>query len=250
MVISYDGTNYVGWQTQPNGTAIQAVIEHGLSVLTGESIVLHASGRTDSGVHAKAQTAHFDTLSRIPPDKFSFALNALLPRDIRIMYSEEAKPDFHARFSAKRKAYRYTIQTGAHQDPFLRNTALFVHCPLDIDVMQKEAECLLGEHDFAAFRSSGTVNKTTVRTIYSSQWSKCGNILHYDVTGSGFLYNMVRILADTMLDVGSGRLPVGSVAKALDSRERGDAGATAPPCGLMLMRVVYPDFDTEEVFDQ
>lgn len=261
LIISYDGTDYVGWQRQHNGASVQEVIEDcAQNLINGsvarddslydvprhERIVLHGSGRTDSGVHAKAQVAHFDTSSRIPAEKFSFALNALLPRDIRVMYSDEAPLDFHARFGAEKKSYRYTVQCGPHQDPFLRNTALFVHGGLDLDLLHLEALSVLGEHDFAAFRASGTVNKTTVRTIYESKWICGKNILHYDVTGNGFLYNMVRILAGTMLDVAMGRLLPGAVARALTSCDRKDAGATAPAHGLMLMRVQYPSFDTND----
>lgn len=249
-VISYDGTNYVGYQVQPNGISIQEKIEKALFEITGEKIVLHASGRTDSGVHARAQVAHFDTASKIPPDKFSFALNAHLPKDIRIMHSEEADCEFHSRFSAKKKTYCYTVQSGVHENPFLRNTALFIHADIDFDAMQKEAEAVVGTHDFAAFRSTGTVNKTTVRTVFESYWTKKENLYIYTVTGDGFLYNMVRILAGTMLDVGTKRLEKGAIARALESTQRSDAGATAPPHGLMLYRVVYPDFDTEDVFEK
>ncbi len=248
MVISYDGTNYVGYQTQPNGITVQEEIEKALLKITGEKTIIHASGRTDSGVHARAQVAHFDTNSRIPPDKFSFALNTHLPKDIRIMYSGEAENEFHSRFEAKKKTYCYTVQNGVHENPFLRNTALFVHSKLDFEAMQEEAEAVVGTHDFAAFRSTGTVNKTTVRTVFESFWTKKENIYVYTVTGDGFLYNMVRILAGTMLDVGTNRLEKGAVKRALESTRRCDAGATAPPHGLMLYRVMYPDFDTEDVF--
>ncbi|MBQ9832984.1 MAG: tRNA pseudouridine(38-40) synthase TruA [Clostridia bacterium] len=247
MVISYDGTNYVGWQTQPNGITVQEEIEKALFKLTGEKTVLHGSGRTDSGVHARAQVAHFDTNSRIPADKFSFALNTHLPKDIRIMYSGEADSEFHSRFTAKRKTYCYTVQSGVHEDPFMRNTSLFIHSPLDFDAMQKEAQAVVGTHDFAAFRSTGTVNKTTVRTVFESYWTKKENLFVYTVCGDGFLYNMVRILAGTMIDVGMGRIEAGAVRRALESADRSDAGATAPSHGLMLKRVIYPDFDTEEV---
>lgn len=246
MIISYDGTSYAGYQTQPNGVTVQEEIEKALLKITGEKTVLHASGRTDSGVHAMAQVAHFDTNSRIPPDKFSFALNTHLPKDIRIMHSEEADKEFHSRFSAKNKTYRYTVQNGVHENPFLRNTALFIHAKLDFEAMQDEAEQVVGTHDFAAFRSTGTVNKTTVRTVFESHWTKKDNIYIYTVTGDGFLYNMVRILAGTMIDVGMGRLEKGAVKRALESTKRSDAGATAPPHGLMLARVRYTDFDTDE----
>lgn len=247
LIIEYDGTNYVGWQTQPNGLAVQQVIEKELFCVTGEEIALHASGRTDSGVHALAQVAHFDTQARMPADKFAFALNAGLPRDIRIRYSGEAEPDFHARFSAKRKQYRYTLQTGEHARAFLRNTALHVHGRLSEDILHATAKDVLGSHDFRAFMAANTTMEHTVREIYRSEWTREGELLYYDVEGNGFLYNMVRILVGTMLAAAKGTLPPDAMKKALSSCKRQDAGPTAPAHGLMLMRVVYPGFDTAEV---
>ena len=150
LIIQYDGTGYVGWQTQPNGLAVQEVIERELRKLTGEKTDLHASGRTDSGVHAMAQVAHFDTESRIPPDKFAYALNVGLPRDIRVIYSDMAE-GFHARFDVIRKHYRYTVNNAPHAGVFNRNTTLHYHYALDMDKMKRAAGDLLGEHDFSAF---------------------------------------------------------------------------------------------------
>lgn len=246
MIIQYDGTSYVGWQTQPNGISIQSTIEKEIEKLCGEKCVLHGSGRTDSGVHALAQVAHFDTNSRIPPEKWRFALNSGLPSDIRIAYSEKAPNDFHARFLVKKKHYRYTLQLGAFAEVFHRNTALHVHYPLDFELMQNAAEQLLGEHDFAAFKSAGVELKSTVRTIYRSQWTKKGNIAYYDIAGSGFMYNMVRILTGTMLEIGEGLADENAIKTALLSGRRDDAGATAPAHGLMLTRVEYEDFDTAD----
>ena len=247
LIIEYDGTNYVGWQTQPNGLAVQQVIEEELHSVTGEEISIHASGRTDSGVHALSQVAHFDTQARMPADKFAFALNAGLPRDIRIRYSGEAEENFHARFSAKRKQYRYTLQTGEHARAFLRNTALHVHGRLEEDVLHIMAQDVLGAHDFHAFMAANTTIEQTVREIYRSEWTREGELLYYDVEGNGFLYNMVRILVGTMLAAAKGTLPPDSIKKALASGLRQDAGPTAPAHGLMLMRVIYPGFDTAEV---
>lgn len=243
LIIQYDGTGYVGWQTQPNGIAVQEIIEKELEKLTGSRPVLHASGRTDSGVHAMAQVAHFDTDSRIPPDKFCYALNVGLPRDIRVLYSDQAE-GFHSRFDVVKKHYRYTVNNGPHAGAFNRNTALHYHYPLDDAKMQRAADVLLGRHDFAAFKSTGTEPESTVRTIYSACWSRDGNMLRFDISGSGFMYNMVRIIVGTLLEIGSGRRDEDSVAKALKSLSRSDAGATAPAHGLMLYRVEYPDFDT------
>ena len=245
MVIQYDGTAYVGWQTQPNGLAVQKRIEQELLKITGTRAVLHASGRTDSGVHALAQVAHFDTESRIPPDKFAYALNAGLPADIRILYSGEAE-GFHARFDVMKKHYRYNIQHSAHASALTRTTALHVHTVLDASAMNEAASLFLGTHDFSAFHAAGTTVESAVRTIYRSEWTKEGCLLRYDVAGSGFLYNMVRILVGTMLEIGQGRRAPDSVARALESGDRRDAGPTAPAHGLMLSRVEYRDFDTED----
>jgi len=250
LVIQYEGTNYVGWQLQENGVSVQQRLNEAIFAITGESIQLHGSGRTDSGVHARAQVAHFDTNARMPADKFAIAMNTRLPRDIRVLYSEETTEEFHSRFSAKNKTYRYTVQTGQHADVFTRNTALHVHTPLDVERMRRSAAYALGEHDFSAFMSAGSTLENTVRTVSCSNWTQTGNYLFYEVTANGFLYNMVRILVGTMLEIGSGKLPENAIALALSSRRRLDAGATAPPQGLMLMRVKYEDFDTDEVLSR
>ena len=249
-IIAYDGTDYVGWQTQPNGVAVQEVVERAIFEVTGERAGLQGSGRTDSGVHARAQVAHFDTDARMAADKFAIALNTHLPADIRVLYSEETSPDFHARFSAKEKQYRYFVQTGPHADVFTRRYALHAYMPLNLDVMNAAARLVVGTHDFSAFMSTGREVETAVRTISLSQWEKQGQFLVYSVQGNGFLYNMVRILVGTMLGMGSGRIPRDSMEKALDTLSRKDAGPTAPPHGLILWRVKYPDFDTEEVLSR
>lgn len=246
LIIAYDGTGYVGWQTQNNGLAIQQVCEEALQTITGEKVTLQGSGRTDSGVHARAQVAHFDTSVRMDASKFAIAMNTRLPADIRVLYSEEAPPDFHARFSAKHKEYRYRMLLSPHANPFTRNTALHVHYNLDIQAMEQGAAAVVGEHDFNAFRSVGVPQESTVRTIYTSRLEQEGSYLTYIVSGSGFMYNMVRILTGTLLDIGTHRLPPDTMEKALASLRRCDAGPTAPAHGLTLWRVTYPDFDTEE----
>ena len=250
LIVEYEGTAYVGWQIQPNGIAVQQKIEEAIEQVTGKKSVLQGSGRTDSGVHARAQVAHFDTDARMPADKFAFALNTFLPGDIRVLYSDEVPDTFHSRFDAKRKHYRYTIQTGPHAEVFTRRTSLHVHAPLSFDVLQNAASEYLGEHDFRAFMSSGTTMENTVRTIYFSEWTEEGRYLHYDVCGSGFLYNMVRIMVGTMLEICAGRLPADSIRKAFSTPDRSFAGATAPAHGLTLVRVVYPDFDTKEILER
>ena len=246
-VVEYDGTAYVGWQTQPNGVSVQETVESALKKVTGEDVRIHGSGRTDSGVHARAQVFHFDTGVRMPAGKFAIAANMFLPADVRILWSGEAPEDFHARFTAKEKTYRYTVQTGPHARVATRNTACHIHVPLDFCAMEEAAALIAGTHDFAAFKSAGVRTETTVRTVFSSAWTRQDKYLFYDVTGNGFLYNMVRILAGTMLEVGKGLRTVSSVAAALESGRREDAGATAPAHGLTLMRVRYPDFDTDEI---
>ena len=249
-IISYDGTNYVGWQVQPNGISVQELLEKALNELTGETIRVEGSGRTDSGVHARAQVAHFETNARMSADKFAVAMNMHLPPDIRVLYSEECGADFHARFSAKRKEYAYTVQLGLHADVFTRTTALHLHYMPDIDAMQQAAQAVLGTHDFNGFKCTGSAMENTVRTVTKSEWVRNGNYLVYRVEGNGFLYNMVRILVGTMLEIGSGKRPVTDVQKAIETGKRSDAGATAPAHGLCLVRVVYPDFDTAEVLNR
>ncbi len=250
LIISYDGTNYVGWQVQPNGVSVQALLEKALFELTGEQIRVEGSGRTDSGVHAKAQVAHFDTEARMAADKFAIAMNMHLPPDIRVLFSEECDPTFHARFSAKRKVYSYTVQLGPHADVFLRTTSLHLHYIPDVEAMQKAAAAVIGTHDFNAFKCADSSMENTVRTITRSEWNRNGNLLVYTVEGNGFLYNMVRILVGTMLEIGSGKRPVSDMENAIETGSRTSAGATAPARGLRLERVIYPDFDSEEVLNR
>lgn len=247
IIVEYEGTAYVGWQVQPNGVSVQQRLNEALFTVTGEQITLHGSGRTDSGVHARAQVAHFDTNARMDASKFAVAMNQLLPRDIRVLYSEETTADFHARFCAKEKTYRYTIQLGPHAHVFTRNTALHLHAPLAIEPMRKAAADCIGTHDFSAFMSAGSTMENTVRTILASDWTQDDCYLTYDVTGNGFLYNMVRILVGTMLEIGSGKRGADRLAQAIASGNRSDAGPTAPAQGLTLLCVRYPDFDTDRV---
>ncbi len=245
LIIQYAGANYVGWQVQKNGVSVQELVERELEKLTGAPVTLHASGRTDSGVSARAQVAHFDTDARMPADKYCYALNTGLPRDIRVMFSGTAE-GFHARFDVLKKHYRYQVENRPHASVFCRDTALHVHVPLDITRLNEAANSILGTHDFAAFMAAGTTVENTVRTIYKSEWSEQGRLLCYDVAGSGFLYNMVRILVGTMLQIGMGRMETDVITRALASGLRTDAGPTAPAHGLTLYRVEYNDFDTED----
>lgn len=250
LIVSYDGTSYVGWQTQKNGVSIQSLLELAIHSITGETVCVQGSGRTDSGVHARAQVAHFDTESRMPADKFAFALNTRLPHDVRILFSEETDDCFHARFSAKNKEYRYRLYVAPHEDVFQRRYALHIHTPLDKEKMQTAASSVLGTHDLAAFKSTGTTIGNTIRTIHLSDWDISGNVWTYRVAGNGFLYNTVRILAGTMIAIGSNLLPADAIETAFLSGNRNDAGPTAPANGLTLWRVKYDGFDTEDYIPQ
>ena len=239
LIIEYDGTNYAGWQRQENALAVQQVIEEALSKLTRERVVLYGASRTDAGVHALGQSAHFDTESRIPADKFSYAVNTLLPPDIRVRSSEEVTPDFHARFSTKGKRYRYLFWDARHAGTLNRFTHAHSIYPLDVERMQSEANALVGTHDFAAFAASGSVVKDTVRTLWRADVTRDGDEVKLIVEGSGFLYNMVRIIAGTLRDVGSGKLAPGALKRAIETGDRLDLGVTAPAKGLTLMEVFY-----------
>ena len=241
LTIEYDGTAYASWQRQENALAVQQVIEEALTKLTRARVVIAGASRTDAGVHALGQTAHFDTESRIPPDKYAFALNTMLPADIRIRKSEAVSEAFHARFSNKGKRYRYLIYQSPHAGALNRNTHAHVIYPLDDEKMRRELTALIGTHDFAAFAASGSVVKDTVRTIYSASLARRGDELELLVEGSGFLYNMVRIIAGTLISVGAGRLEEGAFARAIQSGNRLDLGVTAPAHGLTLMEVYYKE---------
>ena len=239
LTVEYDGTNYAGWQRQSNALAVQQVLEAALQRLTGARVVVHGASRTDAGVHALGQSCHFDTESRIPGEKFSYAANTLLPPDIRIRASEEVAPDFHARFSARGKRYRYLFYDDRHAGALNRFTHAHSIYPLDEARMRAEAAALLGVHDFAAFAASGSVVKDTVRAIWRAEVSRDGSDVQLTVEGSGFLYNMVRIIAGTLRDVGSGKLEPGALRRAIDTGDRLDLGVTAPAHGLTLMKVFY-----------
>jgi tRNA pseudouridine38-40 synthase len=239
LILEYDGTNYAGWQRQANALSVQEVVERAILKLTGETVCVHGASRTDAGVHALGQSAHFDTESRVPADKFSYALNTILPPDVRVQLSEEAAPDFHARFSGKGKRYRYSILARPHAGALTRNTHAHVIYPLDASRMDAECADLVVTHDFSAFAASGSVVKDCVRTIYAARVIRDGDALYLDIVGSGFLYNMVRIIAGTLISVGSGRMEPGAFRRAIESGSRLDLGVTAPAHGLTLMEVFY-----------
>ncbi len=253
LIVEYDGTNYSGWQRQINAMSVQQRIEEGLYKLTGENITVIGSSRTDAGVHSKGQTVHFDMNTPIPHEKVAFALNTCLPPDIRVTSScgvEGGEYGFHARFGATGKIYRYMIYNSPHASALSARYTAHISLPLDADLMNKEAQSMLGRHDFKAFAASGSVAKDTVREIYRISVMRRGHRVMLLVHGNGFLYNMVRILAGTLIEVGSGKRETGAIARAIESGSRLDLGITAPPQGLTLLRVFYGDDDhAADVFD-
>jgi len=239
LTLEYDGTAYVGWQVQPNGLAVQEVVEKALAEILGHEVRIHSSGRTDAGVHARGMVAHFQAKTSLPLKAFREGVNTFLPHDIAIKEVREMPTGFHARFAAKGKWYRYTICRGEVRSPLAARSAWYQRVSLDLDLMRAAAECLVGEHDFRVFRSSSCVAKTTVREIFSIDISTDNEFVFVDVRGSGFLKNMVRMIVGTLVDVGSGRRPVGDVVTLAAGTDEMVCGQTAPACGLCLQEVWY-----------
>ena len=239
LIVEYDGTAYCGWQRQLNGPSVQRTLEEALSRLTGENIACTGSSRTDAGVHAMGLCVHFDSATRIPPEKIAFALNTMLPGDIRVRESGLARENFHARYAACGKVYRYTFYNSRHDCAVGRQYMAHVPLRLSEALMHEEAQALLGTHDFAAFAASGSVVKSTVRTIYKAEVVRSGDVVTLTVMGDGFLYNMVRIIAGTLMEVGTGKRAPGAIADAIETGNRLALGQTAPAKGLMLLRVLY-----------
>lgn len=245
LLIAYDGTNYKGWQVQNNGITIEEVVTRELRKLLGEEISIIGASRTDSGVHALGNIAVFDTETRIPPEKISFAMNQRLPDDIRIQKSKEVPLTFHPRKVKGIKTYEYKILNSQHNMPIGRQYANFIYLPLDIGKMKKAAKYLRGEHDFAAFCSAGGQAKTTVRKITSLKIVKEKNLIRIIVSGNGFLYNMVRIIAGTLIQVGLGYYKPEEVKDILDSKDRNKSGPKAPAKGLTLVKIKYENKNGE-----
>ena len=239
LTVAYDGTNYCGWQVQPNGITVQEVLNQCLSEFTGENIETIGASRTDAGVHALGNVAVFDTEMRMPGDKFSFALNQRLPEDIRIQKSEEVDADFHPRYVKSQKTYEYRILNCRFPIPTERFYSHFTYIPLDVDKMKEAALYLIGEHDFKSFCGTGAQVKTTVRTVKEIQIEKSGDRITIRITGEGFLYNMVRIIAGTLMDIGGGLYPPEKMKEILEAKDRKKAGPTAPARGLTLMKIQY-----------
>lgn len=239
LTVEYDGTAYCGWQRQQNGPSVQQELESALQRLTGESAAVVGSSRTDAGVHARGLCAHFDSATRIPADKLAFALNTALPPDIRVRESALAPEGFHARYSACGKVYRYAFYNERHDRALGRQYAAHWPVPLDERAMDAEARALLGTHDFAAFAASGSAVRSTVRTMYRVSVSRRGGEVTLTILGDGFLYNMVRIIAGTLAEVGCGKREGSAIARAIQTGDRLALGQTAPARGLTLEAVLY-----------
>jgi tRNA pseudouridine38-40 synthase len=242
LEVAYDGTAYCGWQWQKNGVSVQERLEEGIGRALGLAAPVRVSGasRTDAGVHALGQRASFFAEGvRIPLDKLPIVINSYLPEDISVFKAQEVADDFSPRFHAKEKTYLYRFFTGRHQNPLLRHITAFCPQELDIGKMRQAAKSIEGERDFAAFCAAGSSAKTTVRTVYECSVSESDGIVAIKVRGNGFLYNMVRIIAGTLLRVGMSKSPPESAEWALESRKRENAGKTAPAKGLCLVDIKY-----------
>lgn len=241
LVVAYDGTDYCGWQVQPSGITIEEVLNRELSNLLGEEIRVIGASRTDSGVHSLGNVAVFDTATRIPPDKICYALNQRLPEDIVVQSSCEVPEGFHPRRCYSEKTYEYRILNRRLPMPTLRRYTYFYYRPLQVEKMQQALDYLVGEHDFKSFCSVKTTVEDTVRTVLSGKVEQTPeDVVIIRITGTGFLYNMVRIIAGTLISVGIGELEPEDMVRILEEKDRSAAGATAPPQGLTMMGIFYP----------
>lgn len=240
LIVAYDGTNYCGWQVQPNGITVEEVLNREIVRLTGEDIHVIGASRTDSGVHALGNVAVFDTESSIPPERMAYALNQRMPEDIVIVRSDEVMPDWHPRYQREvSKTYEYHIYNAPVPNPLKRNYSAFVSFPMDVEKMRQGAEYLVGEHDFVSFCNIRTNVSDTVRTVHSITITQDGADIVLRITGNGFLYNMVRIIAGTLIRVGRGFYAPERVKEILEERKRTAAGVTAPAAGLVLAEIEY-----------
>lgn len=234
------GKNLIGWQKQPDKLNIQGTIEKAIEQITNEKVDLVASGRTDRGVHALGQVANFKTESNIPIEKIPIAINTNLKKSIRILSAEEVEDKFHSRLTCKRKTYRYIINNSEYGTAIYRNLETHIPVKLNIEKMQKAIKYFEGEHDFKAFKASGTSSKSSVRTIYNAEVKKMpDDKIYIELTGNGFLYNMVRIISGTLVEVGLEKIKPEEIVEIIESKNREKAGKTLPPQGLYLVRVEY-----------
>lgn len=239
LTIQYKGTNFCGWQIQPNCRTVQQTLAEAIFEVTGETVTLHASGRTDAGVHALGQRVHFDSNTKIPPEKLPFALNTKLPDDLKVVACEQVADDLNARFNVKRKTYIYKFYCSPHENPMLFDG--YAHLPIspDYQKMRAAADIIEGEHDFRCCQATGGHVKTTVRTVYSIDIKKDGELYEVAVTGNGFLYNMVRIITGTIYYAGIGRISEADIKTAFETNDRTKMGITLEAKGLYLVKVEY-----------
>ena len=239
LTIEYDGRDFNGWQKQPDKLNIQGTIENAIKAITGEEVELNASGRTDAGVHAFGQVANFKTNSNLPIEKFPIAINSKLKKSIIIKSAEEVEERFHSRLTCKRKTYRYVINNSVSGTAIYRNLEYHVAVKLDLEKMQEAVKHFEGEHDFKAFKASGTSSKSSVRTIYEAKVYNVDEKIYIELTGNGFLYNMVRIIAGTLVEVGLGKILPKQIPQIIEEGKRENAGKTLPAHGLYLLNVEY-----------
>lgn len=240
LVIEYDGKEFNGWQKQPNKLNIQGNIEQAIKRITGEEVELNASGRTDSGVHSLGQVANFKTEYELPIEKWPLALNANLKKSIVIKSAQEVNENFHSRLSCKKKTYRYVINNSKYGTAIYRNLETHIPQKLDVEKMKEAVKYFEGQHDFKAFKASGTSAKSSVRTIYKAIVTEMpDNRIYIELTGNGFLYNMVRIISGTLVDVGLNKINPDEIPEIIESKQRDRAGKTLPPQGLYLLNVEY-----------
>lgn len=239
LTIEYDGTNYNGWQKQKQGKTIQESIEKAIEKIVKEEVSITGSSRTDSGVHAKGMIANFMTESRVPPERFREAINTKLPDDIAIIKSEEVPLEFHSRYNSKGKTYCYTLINRREKVALLKNYVYHVVEPLDVKLMEEICKYFIGKHDFSAFKTNGSSVKTTVRTISDLHIERDNEFIKIFVTADGFLYNMVRIIVGTLVEVGLGKKKPEEVLSAINTGNREESGHCAPPNGLVLEKVYY-----------
>ena len=240
LTIEYDGKDFNGWQKQPNKLNIQGTIEQAIERITGEKVDLNASGRTDAGVHAYGQVANFKTNSNIPIEKIPIAINSNIKKSIVIKSAEEVEERFHSRLNCKRKTYRYVINNSKYGTAIYRNLETHIPQKLNVEKMKQAVKYFEGEHDFKAFKASGTSSKSSVRTIYKAEIiEKENEKIYIELTGNGFLYNMVRIIAGTLVEAGLEKIEPEDIKEIIKSKKRENAGKTLPPQGLYLLKVEY-----------